>query len=100
MLMQQFPFLDPIHATPDLVARLRALADDAARLQQTRSISPARLQTAPLLKYWVPLRRSEGLRLIGQVSGHPLDVTDKESFAAFLDKARADGGGHLRWPAG
>jgi hypothetical protein len=72
MLTQQFPFLDPIHATTDLIARLRALADDAARLQQTRSISPARLQTAPLLKYWVPLRRSEGLRLIGQVSGHPL----------------------------
>jgi short-subunit dehydrogenase len=32
---------------------------------------------------------------LGQVSGHPLDVTDKESFAAFLDKARADGGGHI-----
>jgi short-subunit dehydrogenase len=29
------------------------------------------------------------------VSGHPLDVADKESFAAFLDKARADGGGHI-----
>ncbi len=29
------------------------------------------------------------------VSGHPLDVTDPESFATFLDKARADGGGHL-----
>src|SRR5581483_12236773 len=31
----------------------------------------------------------------GPVSGHPLDVTDRESFAAFLDKARADGGGHI-----
>lgn len=31
----------------------------------------------------------------GQVSGHPLDVTDRESFAAFFDKARADGGGHI-----
>ena len=30
---------------------------------------------------------------LGQVSGYPLDVTDPESFAAFLDKARADGGG-------
>ncbi|EUA22898.1 short chain dehydrogenase family protein [Mycobacterium xenopi 4042] len=28
---------------------------------------------------------------LGPVSGHPLDVTDRESFAAFLDKARADG---------
>ncbi|MBS4004940.1 DUF6634 family protein [Bradyrhizobium sp. G127] len=72
MLTQQFPFLDPIHATPDLTMRLRALADDAARLQQVRSVSPARLRTAPLLKYWTPLRRPEGLRLIGQVSGHPL----------------------------
>lgn len=31
----------------------------------------------------------------GPVTGHPLDVTDRESFAAFLDKARADGGGHI-----
>ncbi|ORW01025.1 SDR family oxidoreductase [Mycobacterium kyorinense] len=35
------------------------------------------------------------LRSLGAVSGHPLDVTDRESFAAFLDKARADGGGHV-----
>ena len=31
----------------------------------------------------------------GQVTGHPLDVTDPESFAAFLDRARADGAGHI-----
>lgn len=31
----------------------------------------------------------------GPVSGHPLDVTNRESFVAFLDKARADGGGHI-----
>lgn len=31
----------------------------------------------------------------GPVSGHPLDVTDRGSFAAFLDKARADGGDHI-----
>ncbi len=36
-----------------------------------------------------------GISSLGQVSGHPLDVTDRESFAAFLDKARADGGGHI-----
>ena len=36
-----------------------------------------------------------GISSLGQISGHPLDVTDKESFAAFLDKARADGGGHI-----
>jgi len=31
----------------------------------------------------------------GSVSGHPLDVTDRESFSMFLDKARADGDGHI-----
>lgn len=32
---------------------------------------------------------------LGPVSGYPLDVADAESFATFLDKARADGGGHI-----
>jgi NADP-dependent 3-hydroxy acid dehydrogenase YdfG len=32
---------------------------------------------------------------LGMASGHPLDVTDPESFDAFLDKARTDGGGHI-----
>jgi NADP-dependent 3-hydroxy acid dehydrogenase YdfG len=36
-----------------------------------------------------------GLAKFGQVSGYPLDVTDKESFATFLDKARTDGAGHI-----
>ena len=36
-----------------------------------------------------------GLSKLGQVSGYPLDVTDRESFATFLDKARTDGGGHI-----
>lgn len=36
-----------------------------------------------------------GISTLGQVTGHPLDVTDRESFAAFLAKARADGGGHI-----
>lgn len=36
-----------------------------------------------------------GLSGLGAVSGHPLDVSDRESFATFLDKARADGGGHI-----
>jgi NAD(P)-dependent dehydrogenase (short-subunit alcohol dehydrogenase family) len=35
------------------------------------------------------------LSRLGPASGHPLDVTDKESFAAFLDKARSEGGGHI-----
>ncbi len=32
---------------------------------------------------------------LGPVSGYPLDVADPGSFATFLDKARADGGGHI-----
>lgn len=35
------------------------------------------------------------LGTLGPVSGYPLDVADPESFAAFLDKARADGGGRI-----
>ncbi|CAN5870748.1 SDR family oxidoreductase [soil metagenome] len=35
------------------------------------------------------------LSRLGMVSGHPLDVTDRESFATFLDKARTDGDGHI-----
>jgi NAD(P)-dependent dehydrogenase (short-subunit alcohol dehydrogenase family) len=35
------------------------------------------------------------LTKLGQVSGYPLDVTDRESFATFLDKARTDGQGHI-----
>lgn len=35
------------------------------------------------------------LSALGQVSGYPLDVTDRESFATFLDKARPEGHGHI-----
>lgn len=35
------------------------------------------------------------LGAFGQVSGYPLDVTDRKSFATFLDKARTDGHGHI-----
>src|ERR1700716_4164313 len=35
------------------------------------------------------------LTKLGQVFGYPLDVTDRESFATFLDKARTDGGGRI-----
>jgi short-subunit dehydrogenase len=36
-----------------------------------------------------------GLSDAGLISGHPLDVTDLESFSTFLDKARSDGGGQV-----
>ncbi len=43
----------------------------------------------------VALQQSAVARLsrLGQVCGYPLDVTDRESFSAFLDKARAGGVG-------
>lgn len=69
MLTQYYRFLDPSYINAELIQRLRTLADDAERLQQTQSAPP--LQTAPLLKFWMPVRRPEGLRLVGQVSGHP-----------------------------
>ena len=45
----------------------------------------------------VALQESAVVQLtkLGQVSGYPLDVTDRESFASFLAKARTDGGGHV-----
>jgi NAD(P)-dependent dehydrogenase (short-subunit alcohol dehydrogenase family) len=43
----------------------------------------------------VALQESAVVQLtkLGQVSGYPLDVTDRESFATFLDKARTEGVG-------
>lgn len=35
------------------------------------------------------------LARLGRATGHPLDVTDVASFAGFLDRARADGGGRI-----
>ncbi|MUL66367.1 short-chain dehydrogenase [Mycobacterium sp. CBMA 234] len=35
------------------------------------------------------------LSRLGSATGYPVDVTDRESFAVFLDKARSDGAGHL-----
>ncbi len=45
----------------------------------------------------VALQESAVVQLtkLGQVSGYPLDVTDRESFATFLDKARTEGDGHV-----
>lgn len=67
MLTQYYRFLDPSRINAELIQRLCALADDAERLQQTPSVASPALETAPLLEYWVPAPRPEGLRLIGQV---------------------------------
>jgi hypothetical protein len=69
MLTRLFPFLDPIHITPDLGRRLRALADDCDRLEHGR---PVLLQKAPLITDWMPTLTPQGVQLIGHVTGHPL----------------------------
>jgi hypothetical protein len=71
MLTHLFPFLDPVHITSDLVRRLRALADDAARLLHNRSVSPVLLKGSPLLGDFVIAQTPLGLQLVGHVSGHP-----------------------------
>jgi hypothetical protein len=80
MLTQLYPFLDPSHIPAGLIDRLRALADDAAHLQRTRSVSPSLLLTAPLLEYWVPVQRPEGIRLVGQVEDRMI-ITSRLWFA-------------------
>src|ERR1700730_15018186 len=72
MLTQLFPFLDPIHLTPDLARRLRALARDCDRLSLGRAVSPILLQSAPLLEDWVPAVTPEGLQVIGHARSHPI----------------------------
>ncbi len=71
MLTELYPFLDPINIDADLARRLRTLADDAASLQQTRSVSPALLQSAPRIDEWIIARTPAGLQLIGDITGHP-----------------------------
>jgi hypothetical protein len=71
MLTRLFPFPDPAHITPDLGRRLRALADDCDRLELGRPVSSLLLQKAPLLEDWVPAV-TQGVQLIGHVTGHPL----------------------------
>lgn len=72
MLTHLFPFLDPVNITPDLVRRLRALADDASRLLHSRSVSPVLLKGSPLLEDFVIAQTLLGLQLVGRVTGHPL----------------------------
>jgi hypothetical protein len=71
MLTKKFPFLDPAHITPGLTRRLRALADDCARLRLEYPVSPTLLQSAPLLEEWTPAMTPRGVVLVGLASGHP-----------------------------
>lgn len=87
MLTKLYPFLDPAHITPDLVRRLRHLADDAARLQHGRPVQPALLREAPRMDEFVIAQTPLGLQLVGRVSGHPRlgDTTAATSQLWFAD---------------
>jgi hypothetical protein len=72
MLIRDYPFLDPRRITSELSDRLRALADDCTRLQHDTGFVSAQLPTAPLLERYVPVTSALGIRLAGEVTGHPL----------------------------
>src|SRR6201982_1953280 len=64
--------LAPDAITPDLTARLRALADDLDRIAQGEAPTAADLAQAPLLVDWRFLPNWAGVGLVGFVAGHPL----------------------------
>lgn len=72
MLIRAFPFLDPRRITSELSERLRALADDCARLEHDTTFVTERLLNAPLLDRYIPVTGPLGIRLAGEVIGHPL----------------------------
>jgi hypothetical protein len=64
--------LAPDAITPDLTARLRALADDLDRIAQGEAPTAADLATAPLLVDWRFMLTWAGAGLVGFAAGHPL----------------------------
>ena len=64
--------LAPDAITPDLTARLRALARDLDRIAAGEAPTAADLATAPLLVDWRFLLSWAGVGLAGFVAGHPL----------------------------
>ncbi len=72
MLTKDFAFLDPSHLMPELIDRIRSLADACTDLRINGAVPDALLQSAPKLDGHFPVITPQGLRLIGEVSGHPL----------------------------
>lgn len=64
--------LAPSAITPDLIARLRRLADDLDRVAAGVAPTADDLKTAPLLVDWRLMLTFTGLSLVGFVAGHPL----------------------------
>jgi hypothetical protein len=72
MLVRAFRFLDPARISSDLPDRLHALADDCERLHRSSAVPATVLSDAPLLQDWAPVPTSDGVRLAGYVTGHPI----------------------------
>lgn len=70
MLTELFSFLHPSMIDADLPAKLRRLATDLDALRDF-PVSTAVLRDAPLIDQWTAMLTAAGLRLIGQVTGHP-----------------------------
>jgi hypothetical protein len=91
MLTDLFPFLDVHHIPADLPTRLRRLAADLEILQHS-DVAEIALRQAPLIEQWVAVMTPVGLRLMGEVSGHPR-LGDRPAMTSPLWAADAEG----RW---
>ncbi len=64
--------LCPSAIKPNLIERLRRLADDLERIAAGGAPAPADLERAPLLVDWWLMLTLSGLSLVGFVAGYPL----------------------------
>jgi hypothetical protein len=71
MLTDKFRFLAPRNIEPGIADRLRSLAHDLERIRNGSAPTAAELAQAPLLDRWRATVTPLGLRLSGNVSGHP-----------------------------
>jgi Family of unknown function (DUF6634) len=71
MLTDKYPFLLSDYIDDELIAKLRALADDLDRIRGRQAPTNRQYAEAPLITGWRIFIAPSGLRLTGQVSGHP-----------------------------
>lgn len=64
--------LGPEDCTPEIIRRLRGLADDLDRVAAGTAPMASDLKNAPLLVDWQPALTWNGICLAGFVAGHPL----------------------------
>ena len=73
MLTEEYPFLSPLALHRDLAIeeKLRALAHDIGRIRSGDGPLAADLAGSPWINRWRPVMTAHGIRLMGQISGHP-----------------------------